>query len=69
MDHLLLFTFKVLLLADEESCVAAIACERPYAGEAFAKLWGFGCVSVLYQGALNMVTLHNGFKCLPGKMD
>lgn len=26
-------------------------------------------VSVLHQGALNMGALHNGFKCLPGKMD
>lgn len=64
------FTFKDLLLADDEWCAAVIDREHLDAGEAFAKLCFLVCVcQCCIGGVLNMGALHNGFKCLPGKMD
>lgn len=66
LEQLPFFTFKDFLLADDERYAAVIHCECLCTVKAFAKLC-FWYVLVLYQGVLNMGTLHNGFKCLAGK--
>ena len=67
-EQLPLFTFKDLLLADDERYAAAIRCEHLDAGEASANLCFLVCPCYI-RGVLNMGTLYNGLKCLPGKMD